>query len=400
MSEISQQSVVPESVRDLFPDELVTRLLALRRDLHQHPELSLQENRTAERLYDELSELQPKCLDRVFGTGIVAVMKGRDSGRPVVAVRGDIDALPIQEDTGVEWTSVNPGVMHACGHDVHAVWAIGAAHLLAARPAAGDVVVVLQPAEEISQGAQGILESGALAGVRAIFGGHADRRFAVGEVVAQAGPLAAASDRLDIELLGRGAHGARPHEGRDPVVGLANLINALQTIVSRRLNPAIPGVVTIGMVEAGNTHNVIPEKVVVKGTLRSMDAVTRNLLHTEVERITRSVGSAHDLETKVEIARGAPPLLNSEEAAGWACKAVTNVLGREAVVPLGFTNMAGEDFAFYLEQISGCFMRIGAREEDGRFIPGHSPKFYAADESIFVGAAVLAECVHVASAAL
>src|SRR6185437_15993001 len=219
----------PDSVSRLFSPELRDALVALRRDLHQHPELSSEEHRTSECLRVALEAVRPASLDRVAGTGLVARIAGRDPGSPVVAIRGDIDALPIQEATGLPFASRTPNVMHACGHDVQAV---GAAHLLARAPAEGDVLVVLQPAEETGRGAAAVLESGALDQARAIFGGHVDRRFAVGQVVAEAGPLAAAADVFEIELTGRGGHGARPHEGADPIVGAGALVGALQTIVS------------------------------------------------------------------------------------------------------------------------------------------------------------------------
>ena len=184
----------------------VTResLIALRRDLHQHPELAFSESRTAAALERALAALNPVSVQRVAGTGVVARIRGLRSDAPVVAVRGDIDALPIHEATGLSFASVNAGVMHACGHDVHATWAVGAAHLLTERPAEGDVLVVLQPAEETGEGAAAVLASGALDAVKAIFGAHVDRRFIVGEVVAQAGPLAASADNFEIVLAGRG----------------------------------------------------------------------------------------------------------------------------------------------------------------------------------------------------
>ena len=168
--------------------------------------------------------------------------------------------------------------MHACGHDVHATWAVGAAALLANAPAMGDVLIVLQPSEETGRGALEVLETGALEGVAAIFGGHVDRRFGVGQIVADDGSLAASADTFSIELIGRGAHAARPHESADPVVGAGALIGALQTIVARRLNPAIPAVVTIGTVNAGTATNVIPDRAVLTGTLRAVDPATRALL--------------------------------------------------------------------------------------------------------------------------
>jgi amidohydrolase len=387
-------------VAGLLPAPLRERLTALRRDLHRHPELAFQEHRTAERLEAELRELRPAELRRVAGTGVVARLRGRDPRAPVVAVRGDIDALPIQEETGLEFASEVPGVMHACGHDAHAAWTVGAAHLLAAEPAAGDVLIVLQPAEEVGRGAAALLEAGALDGAAAIFGGHVDRRFAVGEVVAQEGPLAAAADVFEVELIGRGAHGARPHEAADPVVGAAALVQALQTIVSRRLNPAHPGVVSVGTIHGGSAPNIIPERVTLSGTLRSTDAGTRRLLLDEVRRIAEATAEVHELRARVELELGPPPLVNSPEAAAWAREAARGLLGEEALRPLGFLNLAGEDFACYLERMPGCFLRIGAREPGAEATPAHSPRFFAAEESVWVGAAVLAQAARVASAAL
>lgn len=381
----------------LFSEAQTHALLALRHDLHQHPELSLREHRTAARLYAELEKLRPLELAYVANTGVVARMRGKNASAPLVAIRGDIDALPIQEETGVPWASQHAGVMHACGHDVHATWAIGAAQLLAQNPACGDVLMVLQPAEEIGQGAKAILESGALQQVAMIFGAHVDRRFAIGEVVAEVGALAAAADTFEIELLGKGAHGARPHEACDPIVGAGALLGALQTIVSRRLNPAHAGVVSIGTINAGTASNIIPERARLTGTLRAMTAETRALLQNEVQRIAVAIAAAHALQARVAIEIGTPPLLNESLATGFAQQAVRTVFDETALVPLGFLNMAGEDFAFYLEKIPGCFLRIGAREPGGEATSAHAPFFYPAEESIFIGAAVLAETARVAS---
>src|SRR5438876_1425800 len=227
-----------------------------------------------------------------------------------------------------------------------------------------------------------------------------DRRFAVGEVVAQEGPLAAAADTLEIELVVSGAHRARPHEAADPIVGAAALIGALQTIVARRVNPAYPAVVSVGSVRAGSAPNVIPDRATLTGTLRATDPDTRRLLVEEVRRIAEATAAVHRLKAKVSIELGPPPLVNPPEPAGWARRAATAVLGDAGVVPLGFVNMGGEDFAAYLERIPGCFLRIGASEPGGEPIPAHSPRFYAAEESIFVGAAVLAETARIASEAV
>ena len=393
-------SVVLPSLRGLFTDADVSTLIGLRRDLHQHPELSWKEERTSARLADAVSALGAVDVARVAGTGVVARFAGRDRSAPVVAVRGDIDALPIQEATGLPFASTSPGVMHACGHDIHSTWAIGAAMLLARRPAAGDVLVVLQPAEEVGEGAKAILETGALDHVKAIFGGHVDRRFPVGQVVADAGPLAASADTFEIELLGKGAHGARPHESADPIVGAAALVSALQTIVARRIDPAAAAVVTVGSIHAGTAPNVIPERAVLTGTLRATTPEIRATIGAEVRRIAESVAESYRLTARATVNLGTPPIVNPHDGAAWARQAAAAVLGDAAVVPFGLTNMGGEDFAFYLERIPGCFMRIGAREEGGERTAAHSPRFTAAEESIFVGAAVLAESARVASAAM
>ena len=208
--------------------------------------------------------------------------------------------------------------MHACGHDMHATWAVGAGLLLARHPAAGDVLVVLQPAEEVGEGAKAILETGALDDVKAIFGGHVDRRFAVGQVVADAGPLAASADTFEIELVGKGAHGARPHESADPIVGAAALITALQTIVSRRIDPAAAAVVTVGSLHAGTAPNVIPERAILTGTLRATTPETRAAIGAEVRRLAESVAGAYELTARATVHLGTPPIVNPTTAAAWA----------------------------------------------------------------------------------
>jgi hippurate hydrolase len=382
-----------------FTSDDVTALVALRRELHRHPELSWHEDATSKRLERALANAGITDVIHVARTGLVARIPGRVAGAPVMAVRGDIDALPIQEATGLPYASEVPGVMHACGHDIHATWAVGAAMLLARDPAAGDTLVVLQPAEEVGEGARAILATGILEDVTAIFGGHVDRRFEVGQVVADPGPLAASADTFEVVLTGKGAHGARPQESADPVVGAAAVIGALQTIVSRRLSPAVPGVVTVGTIHAGTAPNVIPESATLSGTVRATDPESRALLLGEVRRLVETIADAYRLTAKVTLAEGTPPLVNPSDAAAWARAAVDRVLGPGAAVPLGTTNMGGEDFACYLEQMPGAFLRIGAREPGGERWAAHSPRFHAAEDSIFVGAAVLAEAARIAGAA-
>ena len=385
-----------EVVSQFLPRELEA-LLGLRRDLHAHPELSWKEERTADKLERALVALGALDVTRVAGTGVVGRLPGREPGSPTIAIRGDIDALPIQEETELPFASSVNGVMHACGHDVHATWTIGAGMLLSREPALGDVVLVLQPAEEVGAGARAILESGALDDIKTIFGGHVDRRFEVGQIVADDGPLAASADEFRIELLGQGAHGARPHESADPIVGAAALIMALQTIVSRRVDPSDPAVVSVGHIHSGTASNVIPERALLIGTLRATTPRTRALLRAEVQRLAESVAAAHRLTATVTLPDGTPPVVNDPKAAAIARAAAASLVGEKNVVPFGLTNMGGEDFAFYQERVPGCFLRVGAREPGGERTPAHSPRFTVAEGAIFVGAAVLAECARRAS---
>ncbi|MDX1997118.1 MAG: M20 family metallopeptidase [Thermoanaerobaculia bacterium] len=377
--------------------ELAARLVALRHDLHRRPELAFEEHETAARLEVELGRLDPLSLERVAGTGLVARFAGRDRSRPPIIVRGDIDALPIDEATGAAFSSEIPGRMHACGHDVHASWTVGAAALLAAEPAACDVLVLLQPAEEVADGAAAVLATGVLDGAAAIFGAHVDLRFPLGKIVAQAGPLAASADIFRLTLTAPGAHGARPHESADPVVGAAALVMALQTVVARRIDPSAPAVLTVGELQAGAAHNVIPSRAHLAGTLRATDPKTRTTLVEEVERIARGVAATHGLGVEVEIEIGPPPLVNDERAAAWATQAVVESFGESALVPFGMTNLASEDFAFYLERMPGCFLRIGSRPEGAPVVAAHSPRFLPADEAIGFGAVSLAQAARVAA---
>lgn len=388
---------LPAAVAGIYSAGEVAELVDLRRTLHADPELSLQEERTATRLEETLNRLGIREVNRVAGTGVVGRIPGRDRKAPAVAVRGDIDALPIQEDTGLPFASRNEGVMHACGHDVHASWTVAAARLLQAEPAAGDVLLVLQPAEETGEGAAAVLATGVLDEAAAIFGAHVDLTFEVGQAMIQAGAVGAAADRFEVELRGRGAHGARPHQGLDPIVGAAQVVSALQTVVSRRVPPDQPAVVTVGAVEAGTAHNVIPDRAVLKGTMRSLDPAVRKLLADEVRHVAESVAAACRLEARVRMLQGTPAVLNDERAAGWARDAAASVIGADAVRPLPAANMGGEDFAFYLERIPGCFIRVGARRPGDPVVGAHTPYFAPAEEAIFVGGALLAAAARRAS---
>ena len=393
-------TTLPSAVASQFTPADRELLVALRRDLHRAPELAWQEHATRARLKAALTAVGVTDVREVAKTGLVARIAGSGKHRAIVAVRGDIDALPITEATELPFASQTAGVMHACGHDMHAAWAVGAAMLLARAPAVGEVRIVLQPAEEVGEGATAILASGALDGVEAIFGAHVDWRYRVGEVVADAGPLAASTDTFEITFHGRGGHGARPQDAIDPIIGLAAFIGDAQTIVSRILDPALPGVITVGAVEAGQAANVIPESARCRGTIRATTPAARHLLCTELDRVAHTVATTHRLTATVSLSEGTPPLVNTARAANWAQQSARALLGDPALRSLAVANMGGEDFAYYTERMEGCFLRIGTWSE-GRSRAGvHTPHFDPDEDALLVGAAVLAECARRASAAL
>jgi amidohydrolase len=383
----------------LISDALFENLVRVRRHIHAHPELAWQEHETQAFLLEEIKKLAPLEIHQVK-TGLVVRIKGKNSEAPLVAIRGDIDALPIQEATGLPYASVNNGCMHACGHDMHATWALGAAHLLTENPAEGDVLIIFQPAEEIVQGAKAILDSGLLSEVKFIVGGHVDRQFAVGEVLVHDGAISAASDKFDTTVTGASAHGARPHEGADPVVAAAAWIQAIQTIVSRQLPPDTVAVISIGKLSAGIAHNIIPESVEIGGTIRSQTPEVREKIHQKLTHFAEQIAEAYGVTAKITVTLGAPPMVNKAPQVTWAREAIQSLLGETALVTLPRPNMGAEDFAFYMEKIPGCFLRIGVREDDAEFIPAHSPQFYADEGAIAVGSSALAETARVASRAL
>ncbi len=289
---------------------LYDQMLTVRRDLHQHPELSWQENRTAEKISDFLTGLGVRHSCKFAGNGIVAEFPGKSEG-PYVALRADMDALPVIEETGLPFASKVPGQMHACGHDGHTSMLLGAAALLAKhRDLPVPVRLIFQPAEETGEGALAMIEAGALNDVAMIFGGHVDRHFAVGSIAVTDGPVNASSDRFTVGITGKGGHAARPHETVDAVVVGSLMVMAIQTIVSREVNPAHPSVVTVGRFDAGTAGNVIAGQAKLQGSIRAQDQDVREDLHRSIERIAVSIGQLHGADVNVKINLGTPPLIN------------------------------------------------------------------------------------------
>lgn len=368
-----------------LPDGLFDHLVGVRRDIHQHPELSFEEHRTGELIAVELEKLGLTPQRGVAGTGVVADIIGDPDG-PLVALRADLDALPMTEATGLPFASKNPGVTHSCAHDGHTTILLGAASLLAASPPAGRVRLLFQPAEERGNGAKHLCDAGHMDGVGAIFGIHMDPRWAPGEIVVQSGPVNASTTTIRIFVTGRGSHGARPHLGVDAILVAARIVEGLQSIVSREVHPGQPAVVTVGTFEAGTGHNVLAGEAKLAGTVRCFDdAVRRNILDAIV-RVAETTAAAHRATARVEFGEGCAPVINDPGMAGVAAVAAASVVGTSGVHGLPEPNMGGEDFSFYLEHAPGCYARLGGRIAGRDPIPAHNPAFDWDERAIAVGA--------------
>jgi amidohydrolase len=374
------------------------RMVTVRRELHRHAELSWQEHLAADQVCRHLDDIGVSYRRDVAGTGVVADLPG-DAGKPLVAIRADMDALPISEETGLAFASETPGVMHACGHDGHTSMALGALELLAGdKDRIGPVRCLFQPAEEVGAGALAMIEAGALEGVDMIFGIHVDRNHPTGTIVIHEGVVNASTDTFRIEISGQGGHAARPHESVDAIVVGSLLVTAIQTIVSREINPVHPAVVTVGRFDAGSAANVIAGHATLEGTLRSQDAGVRDHLVETLRRVATAVGQMHEADITVSFDAGTPVVVNPPAMAALARRAAGRIVPEGNVVPLHVANMGGEDFAYYLEQVPGCFVRLGAQAEGREGYPAHSSRFDFDEAVLPVGASYFQEVVKEAHA--
>lgn len=369
---------------------LAPTLTAIRRDIHQHPELSFQEHRTAALVADTLRSMGTPVDTNVGRTGVVGHL---GTAGPIVALRADMDALPIQELNDVDYASQVPGVMHACGHDVHTTCLLGAAMLLRDMDLPGRVRLLFQPSEEGmddegKSGAMRMVEEGAFDGVSAVFGFHVHGSYPAGTVICTPGATAASMDNFRAVILGSAAHGAYPAEGVDAILLASQVVTTLHTIVSRRISAIDAGVISVGVIQGGTKENNLADRVELRGTIRSLDESVRQTLVHELDRscqVAKTLGGDYELS----IQGGFPPVVNDEKLTTLVSRVASEMVGPEAVLRRP-PELGGEDFAFFLQQAPGCLFELGVRAPGGPVRHLHNPHFDI-DESILpLGAAMLA----------
>ncbi|HEX7541232.1 MAG TPA: M20 family metallopeptidase [Anaerolineales bacterium] len=366
------------------------QLTSWRRDFHMHPELGFRETRTSAKVAEILEQFGYRIRRGVGRTGVVAEL---GSGKPLVAIRADMDALPLQETNQVPYASKNPGVMHACGHDSHIAMALGVAELLTREKFPGTVRFLFQPSEEVGDeeglsGAPRMIQDGAMEGVELVIATHVEPATPAGAICIKSGPASGGVDSWFGEVIGKGGHGAHPHQTIDPFYISAHVILALNGIVSRRIDPFDPAVVSLGSLHGGFTENVIPERVKLTGTLRYTEKRVQEHIHAEIRRafeIARTLGG--DYELKFEI--GMPPMINSRLASDLIAAVAIDLLGEHNVLPWK-DDLGAEDFGCFMELAPGAMFSLGTGSD--RFqCHLHNPDFDLDESSLPVGAAVLAE---------
>jgi hippurate hydrolase len=372
-----------EEVREGFGEEIT----ALRRDIHREPELGFDTQKTAEKVLAALDGLPLEIQTGVAENGVVATLQCEGDG-PTVGLRADMDALPIQEETGLPFASETDGKMHACGHDGHTSMLVGAAKTLCGMRDRlnGTVKFVFQPAEEGGGGGKVMVEEGVAEGMARIFALHLWPGLPFGAAATKAGPIMAAADAFEIEVRGRGGHGAMPHLAADAVAMAAYVVTALQTVVSREVDPVQPAVLTVGEINAGTAFNIIPETARLGGTVRTIDDALRESMAGRIQEIAKGIARGMRGDAELDYRYSYPVTRNDAEAAKLALGVAADLFGEDRAVELQNPSMGAEDFAFFLEELPGAYVWLGVGDVSGL----HTPKF-AFDESILPqGAALLA----------
>ena len=370
------------------------RLVKIRRRIHRCPELAFNEHQTASVVMKELDRLGISYKSGLAGTGVVARLDGAEPG-PVVALRADMDALPVIEKTGLSFSSRNKGIMHACGHDGHIAIMLGAAGKLKKRPPErGSVVFIFQPAEEGGGGAKKLVELGVMDSIDMIFAGHIDRHYNLGQIAIRNDVETSYTDELDIRITGKGGHAAYPHETVDAVLVASLFVAALQNIVSRSVSPVHPSVITIGALNAGSAYNAIADEAVLKGTIRNTDGVTRKAVIRKIRQTAKTFAELHDAVIEVELTEGYPPVINHPDGVELSRQMALELLGKDGYISLHKPSLGGEDFAYYLHNAPGCLVRLGSVGKGTPQAAMHSSYYDFDEEVIRVGAVYFSYLAH------
>ncbi len=376
------------------PQIIDNYVIGWRRDFHKNPELSFREFKTSQKVAAELKKLGMAVKTKVGGTGVVGLLQGGHQGR-TVALRADMDALPVSEENRTSYISKNPGIMHACGHDGHMAMLLGAAKILTSQrnQIQGQIKFLFQPGEETPPGgALGMIRDGAMEApqVDAVFALHLDSSLPTGKAGLCQGPMMAASDNFEITIAGKGGHAARPHDCLDPVTTAAQIIMGLQTIVSRKVDPVHPAVVTVGQVQAGSKHNIIPQQAFLAGTVRTIDPYSTKMMPIWIEQLAEGIARANGLKASLRYERGYPVLFNDPDMVDFCEKVIISLYGKRAAVSITEPMMGGEDMAYFLQRAPGAFLRLGSRKDKATAYPWHHPKFAIDEKALPLGAEMLA----------
>lgn len=381
--------------------EIQEYIVALRRDLHKIPEVGYHLPKTAAYVAAELDRLEIPYRLSEKDSSIIADIEGGKPGK-CIALRADMDALPITEETGLPFSSLHEGQMHACGHDAHISMLLGAARVLKAHQAdlTGRVRLIFQTAEEQSRGAEVVLENGGMEGVDAVFGTHVgtivDKNIPAGKFIFNPACCMASFDKFVIKIKGTGCHGSTPEKGVDPINIAAHIILSLQAVNSREIAATKPAVLTIGQIHAGSQYNIIPDEVLIEGTIRAVEEEPRQFMARRIGEIAQGTAAVFGGNVEYEMIWGAPPVINHDDMYDLAVKATQSVLGEDQVVPrMEAPLMGGEDFAYYLEKVPGCFMFLSTSNHDkATDYPHHNSHFDVDEEVLWEGAAVFVKIVE------
>jgi len=375
--------------------KLEKEIIALRRDFHRHPELGFEVQRTAGVVADQLQAFGINVQTGVGKTGVVGEIVGCKPG-PCIALRADMDALPIQETNNVPYRSEIPGVMHACGHDGHTAMLLGVAQVLAGwrEKLRGRVRLIFQPAEEGEGGAVVMIADGCLDGVGEIYGMHLWNYQPYGEVGVKEGPILAAADMFEIVVRGTGGHGAAPQGTVDAIVVAAEIVSTLQTIVSRNTNPLESTVVSVGKINGGHNFNVIADRVTLQGTVRAYTEVNRQMVKTRLQEILKGFEQVHGAEITLNYDDKYPPTVNAPLPTEKVLKAAREIVGSKAGTP--YLSMGGEDFSYYTQQVPGCFFFVGSAPQDQEVgsVPHHCSHFDFEEQALLVGSSILIQLIE------